>query len=203
MKTWQKIAIGCVVALILSCVIAAVLIGVFGYGAFNQLTAGFTDPEVKLAKAKEICDFTLPDNYDVAFSMDMGFMKIAAIEHKPSKQMVMFIELPKQMRIPNKEFEKALTQGSKEEILEAINKNSQGGSMKVTDIKDTGVYEIKGQRIPYFEAEFEHNGKPADGILANYDNPDTGQAFMIMAMAEKGKYNSEITMTFLDSLKFK
>ena len=205
MKTWHKVAIGCGVALIFSCVLGAILIGLFGCSALSGIITtltDLTDPDATLARAKEICDFDLPKDYDVTFALNIGFVKIAIIEHKPSKQMLMLLELPENMRIPNKEFKVALEKGTKEEIMEEINKNNKGGNFKIKDIKSTGVYDINGHEIPYFEAEFDHNGKPADGILGNYENPDTKKSFMIMAMAEKGKYSEDITLTFLKSLKF-
>ncbi|HPZ09837.1 MAG TPA: hypothetical protein PL110_17195 [Candidatus Eremiobacteraeota bacterium] len=201
MKTWHKIVIGAGIFLVFSCIAASVLIGIGSYKTYKAargFTEGFTNPAVKLAKAKEICDFTMPSGYDVILGMDFMGMKMAMINHMTSQQIIVLLQLPKDSQIPNSEFKKELT-GSKEELMKKLNKGS--GNSKITKIKESGTFTLNGHEVPYCKAEFENNGKSFDGIIANYECKNSGKNFIIMAMADKGTYNDDITITFLKSLK--
>ncbi len=203
MKTWQKVAIGVGIFLVVSCVIISIIGGIGAYYAYKNgkgLVEGFTSPEAKLAKAKEICDFTLPAGYDITFAMDLMGMKMAMINYTSTQQMIILMQLPKGSQISTKEFKAELEKGSKEELLQKINQGNSNS--KVKEIKEIGSLTVNGHTIPYCKAVFESNsGKESDGIIANYECTEGGRNFLIMAMAENGKYDEKITEDFLKNLK--
>jgi len=99
-----------------------------------------------------------------------------------------------------KEFKKELEKGSKEELLQKINQGNSNS--KVKEIKEIGSLTVNGHTIPYCKAVFEGNsGKESDGIIANFECPEGGKNFLVMAMAENGKYDEKITEDFLKNLK--
>jgi hypothetical protein len=203
MKTWQKVAIGVGIFLVVSCIIITAIGGIGAYYTYKNgkgFIEGFTSPEAKLKKAKEICDFTLPAGYDITFAMDLMGMKMAMINYTSTQQMIILMELPRESQISNKEFKSELEKGSKEELLKKINNGNSNS--KVKEIKEIGSLTINGHTIPYCKAVFENNnGKLSDGIIANCECTEGGKNFLIMSMTEDGKYDENITDNFLKNLK--
>lgn len=203
MKTWQKVAIGVGIFIVAACLITTIIGGIGAYYTYKNgkgLIEGFTSPEAKLKKAQEICNFTLPAGYDITFTMDLMGMKMAMINYTSTQQMIILMQLPKGSQISSKEFKKELEKGSKEEILQKLNQGNSNS--KVKEIKEVGSLTVNGHTIPYCKALFESNtGKECDGIIANYECTEGGKNFLIMAMAEKGKYDEQTTDNFLKTLK--